>query len=88
MNRAKNEYTTKKANGESINYSYFYSKYTAAAAELENRTDSVFYAVLGSMKRELKANGLAESHADSLVTEYENRKEQRKSALMKQATGF
>ncbi|RNF39637.1 hypothetical protein [Planococcus salinus] len=88
VGRAKAEYTSKKASGESISYSYFYSKYTSAAAELENRTDAVFYAVLGSMKQELKANGLAESHADSFVSEYENRKEQRKNDLMKQATGF
>ena len=88
VGRAKSEYDTKKANGESISYGYFYNKYMSAATELEGRTDTVFYAVLGSMKKELKANGLAESHADSLVSEYEARKEQRKSDLISKATGL
>lgn len=88
VGRAKSEYDSKKANGESISYGYFYNKYMSAATELEGRTDTVFYAVLGSMKKELKANGLAESHADSLVSEYEARKEQRKSDLISKATGL
>lgn len=88
VGRAKSEYNAKKANGESISYGYFYNKYMSAATELEGRTDTVFYAVLGSMKKELKANGLAESHADSLVSEYEARKEQRKSDLISKATGL
>ncbi|MCJ1908260.1 hypothetical protein [Planococcus ruber] len=88
VSRAKSEYDAKKANGESISYGYFYNKYMSAASELEGRTDTVFYAVLGSMKKELKANGLAESHADSLVSEYEARKEQRKSDLISKATGL
>ena len=79
VGRAKNEYSTKKANGESISYSYFYSKYTSAAAEAESRTDTVFYGVLNAMKSELKANGLAESHADSFIADYEARKDARKS---------
>lgn len=88
VSRAKSEYDSKKASGESISYGYFYNKYMSAASELEGRTDTVFYAVLGSMKKELKANGLAESHADSLVSEYEARKEQRKSDLISKATGL
>lgn len=88
VGRAKSEYDAKKAKGESISYGYFYNKYMSAATELEGRTDTVFYAVLGSMKKELKANGLAESHADSLVSEYEARKEQRKSDLISKATGL
>lgn len=88
VGRAKSEYDAKKAKGESISYGYFYNKYMSAASELEGRTDTVFYAVLGSMKKELKANGLAESHADSLVSEYEARKEQRKSDLISKATGL
>ncbi|WP_052650751.1 hypothetical protein [Planococcus massiliensis] len=88
VSRAKSEYDSKKAKGESISYGYFYNKYMSAATELEGRTDTVFYAVLGSMKKELKANGLAESHADSLVSEYEARKEQRKSDLISKATGL
>lgn len=88
ISRAKAEYTAKQSAGESISYPYFYNKYMGAATDLEERTDSAFYAVLGAMKRELKSNGLAESHADTLVSEYEERKEARKSSILKQAAGF
>ncbi|MGO1057684.1 hypothetical protein ACTL32_01000 [Planococcus sp. FY231025] len=85
---AQTEYAQKKAAGESINYAYFYNKYVSAATELENRTDTVFYAVIGSLKNELKANGLAESHAESFVSEYEARKAERKKALLSKASGL
>lgn len=85
---AQTEYAQKKAAGESINYAYFYNKYVSAATELENRTDTVFYAVIGSLKSELKANGLAESHAESFVSEYEARKAERKKALLSKASGL
>jgi hypothetical protein len=85
---AQTEYAQKKANGESINYAYFYNKYVSAATELENRTDTVFYAVIGSLKKELKSNGLAESHAESFVSEYEARKAERKKDLISKASGM
>lgn len=85
---AQTEYAQKKAAGENINYAYFYNKYVSAATELENRTDTVFYAVIGSLKSELKANGLAESHAESFVSEYEARKAERKKALLSKASGL
>ena len=36
---AKNEYSTKKVNGEKISYGYFYRKYSTAATELEDSID-------------------------------------------------
>lgn len=85
---AQSEYAAKKSNGENINYAYFYNKYVAAANDLEARTDTVFYAVIGSLKSELKSNGLAESHAESFVSEYEARKEARKKDLISKASGL
>ncbi|MDN7241723.1 hypothetical protein QWY14_07950 [Planococcus sp. N028] len=69
-------------------YGFFYNKYTGAAASLEAQMDSAFYGVVDVMKRDLKANGLAESHVKSVVNEYENTKKQRKNDLMKKAAGL
>lgn len=85
VGRAMNEYQTKKANGESINYAYFYNKYTSAAAELEGRTDKVFYQVVAVMEKELEKNGFSKSHAQSFVSEYEAAKEARRNALLDKA---
>lgn len=85
VGRAINEYQTKKANGESINYAYFYNKYSSAASELEGRTDKVFYQIISVIEKELKANGLAESHAQSFVSQYEAEKEARRDALLNKA---
>jgi hypothetical protein len=85
VGRAYSEYQSKQANGESVNYAYFYNKYSSAAAELESRTDKVFYQVVGVIQKELKANNLAESHAQSFITQYEKEKEARRSALLDKA---
>jgi hypothetical protein len=85
VGRAYSEYQSKQANGESVNYAYFYNKYSSAAEELESRTDKVFYQVVGVIQKELKANNLAESHAQSFITQYEKEKEARRSALLDKA---
>lgn len=85
VGRAYSEYQAKLANGESVNYAYFYNKYSSAAAELEGRTDKVFYQIVGVIENELKANNLAESHVQSFVTQYEKEKEARRSALLDKA---
>lgn len=85
VGRAYSEYQAKKANDESVNYAYFYNKYSSAAAELEGRTDKVFYQIVGVIENELKANNLAASHAQSFITQYEKEKEARRSALLDKA---
>jgi len=85
VGRAVQEYQEKKENGESVNYAYFYNKYTAAAAELEGRTDKVFKQVVGIIEKELVTNGYSKSHAQTFVDEYEAAKEARKSALINKA---
>src|SRR5690606_31526929 len=79
VNVAKKEYQA----DSSPNYAYYYNKYTGAASKLEGQMDAAFYGVVGVMKRDLKANGLAESHVKSVINEYENTKKQRRNALMK-----
>ncbi|WP_339251829.1 hypothetical protein NSQ43_16020 [Sporosarcina sp. FSL W8-0480] len=83
IGRAKNEYLTKKENGEKIDYGYFYNKYTSAAAELEGRTDSVFKGVLKVVEKDLEKNGYDKSYAKSFQDQYNAQKKSRKDALMK-----
>ena len=85
VGRAYSEYQGKKANGESVNYAYFYNKYTSAASELESRTDKVFYSVISVIEKELVANGYGKTHAQSLINEYEAEKEARRNALLDKA---
>ena len=85
VGRALAEYQGKKASGESVNYAYFYNKYSSAASELEGRTDKVFYQLISVIEKELEANGYGKSHAQSLVSEYEAQKEARRNALLDKA---
>lgn len=85
VGRAVEEYQSKKENNESVNYAYFYNKYTSAAAELEGRTDRVFHQVIGIIEKELVANGYSKEHAQTLVNDYNAAKEARRSALINKA---
>ena len=84
VSRAKTEYQ----NDDNVSYARYYNKYTSAAEELENRADAAFYAIVAVMERDLEANGLAASHTKSVINEYENKKKQRKNALLKKAAGL
>lgn len=83
ISRAKNEYMEKQAKGESINYAYFYNKYTAAAGELEGRTDEVFYQIINVIEEDLEKNGLSKSKAQVFIDEYEATKKQRRESVLK-----
>ncbi|MCM3744108.1 hypothetical protein M3193_08125 [Sporosarcina luteola] len=87
IGRAKNEYLSKKENGEKVDYGYFYNKYTSAAAELEGRTDNVFAGVLKAVERDLEKNGFDKSYAKSFSEQYNAQKKSRKDSLMKRAMG-
>lgn len=88
IGRAKNEYTTKKANGEKIDYGYFFNKYSGAAGELESRTDAVFNGVLKAVERDLENNGFDKAYAKSFAEQYNAQKKSRKESLMKKVTGL
>lgn len=87
INVAKNEYTQDSKDGK-VSYGYYYNKYMGAATDLEKRMDSAFYAVVDVMKKDLKANGLAEAHTKSVVEEYEATKKQRRSEVINKAAGL
>lgn len=87
VSRAKAEYTTMQANGESIDYGYFYRKYSAAAANLEASTDAAFYSTLAVVQNVFVANGFNKSYAADYETQYKQRKAERRSELMSQVTG-
>ncbi|PIC95692.1 hypothetical protein CSV69_10150 [Sporosarcina sp. P26b] len=87
ISRAKNEYTTKKANGESINYAYFYNKYMSAAEGLEAQTDAVFNGVVSSLEKDLQANGYDKSYSQSIRDEYASQKKARRDSILSKAMG-
>ena len=84
---AKTEYATKKANGESIEISYFYSKYMGVATVLEASADSAFNVILANVEKDLIANGYDKSQAQSLKAEYEALKESRRNSIIAQVIG-
>jgi hypothetical protein len=85
VNYAFSEYKTKKANGESISYSYFYSKYTSASGTLEANTDATFNMIYNALTNELKKSGYSPNEAKEFRDQYESTKKQRRQALMKKA---
>ncbi|PIC56142.1 hypothetical protein CSV80_15870 [Sporosarcina sp. P12(2017)] len=87
ISRAKNEYSTKKANGESIDYGYFYNKYMSAANSLEAQTDAVFNGVVSSLEKDLQANGYDKSYSQSIRDEYAAQKKARRDSIMSKAMG-
>ncbi|MCM3386832.1 hypothetical protein M3649_01650 [Ureibacillus chungkukjangi] len=84
---AKAEYSTKKANGESISIGYFYNKYMAAANGLEASTDATFNTIVGIIEKDLVSNGFDKSHAQSFRTEYEAMKQARRDNILSQVKG-
>ncbi|SER71271.1 hypothetical protein [Psychrobacillus sp. OK032] len=87
IGHAVSEYNGKKANGEKVDFGYFYNKYTAAAGNLEASTDTVFYAVIGAVEKDLAANGYDKSYAQNFKDEYEATKKARRDGILKKALG-
>lgn len=77
------EYQEKKENGEEISYGYFYQKYKAAAKKLEEKVDVVFYRLYDQLVAELKKHGFSEKDAHEVKEYYEERKSERRSAILK-----
>ena len=75
ITQAKTEYSMKKANGESISYGYFYTKYMGAANSIEASTDATINALVEIVKQDLKKNGFTDTYAESFIVEYETTKE-------------
>ncbi|GKV66237.1 MULTISPECIES: hypothetical protein [unclassified Sporosarcina] len=87
IGRAKSEYSAKKANGEGIDFGYFYNKYMSAANGLEAQTDAVFEGVVGALERDLQANGYDKSYSQSVRDEYAAKKKASRESLLNKAMG-
>ncbi|TQR12705.1 hypothetical protein [Psychrobacillus soli] len=85
IGRAVSEYSGKKADGEKVDFGYFYNKYTAAAGDLEASTDTVFHAVLKAVEKDLAVNGYDKTYAQSFKDEYEATKKARRDGILKKA---
>ncbi|MBO0589161.1 hypothetical protein [Sporosarcina sp. E16_8] len=88
VGHAKQEYSAKKANGESISYGYFYNKYVDAASGLEARTDTVFAGVIKAVEKDLVANGYDKSYSKNVTDDYNAKKKARKDSLLNKAMGL
>lgn len=88
ISQAANEYSTKKSNGESISYGYFYKKYMGAAKGIESATDSTVNVVVGLVEKDLQKNGFDKSYAQSFKEEYNAMKESLRSEMMDKALSF
>lgn len=88
ISQAANEYSTKKSNGESISYGYFYKKYMGAAKGIESATDSTVNVVVGLVEKDLQKNGFDTSYAQSFKEEYNAMKESLRSEMMDKALSF
>jgi ABC-type cobalt transport system substrate-binding protein len=85
VSRAIGEYNNKKANGESISYSYFYQKYTSAGRDLESKTDAAFNYIYTALEKDLKKHGYSASHAKVFREQYNETKKDREAALLNKA---
>ncbi|MHA6261284.1 hypothetical protein ACXYMX_15570 [Sporosarcina sp. CAU 1771] len=87
IGRAKGEYQQKKANGETIDFGYFFSKYNGAAKSLEANTDAAFYGILSALKKELTVYDYSNEHAKSFEEEYATTKKALREGLISKAMG-
>ena len=85
IGRAQAEYSSKKMNGESVSFGYFYNKYMGAASGLEASTDAAFENLLAAVEQDLENNGFNKSYAASFRNEYSASKEALRSELYKKA---
>jgi len=85
IGRAMEEYSGNKANGEGVDFGYFYNKYMSAANGLEANTDTIFNAVIGAVEKDLAANGYDKSYAQSFRDEYETTKKARRDSILSKA---
>lgn len=87
VSRAKKDYSTRKANGENIDYGYFYNKYMSSIAGLEAQTDAEFNGIMSSLEKELQANGHNKSNSQSVRAEYEAQKSARRDSMQSEIMG-
>lgn len=82
ISQAKAEYDAKKANGESINYSYFYQKYYGAATAMESTIDASFNTLYARLENELEQNQFDKTHAQSFKDQYASTKSSLRNEIL------
>ena len=82
IDQAKSEYNAKKADGESISYSYFYKKYYGAATQMEGTIDASFNTLYARLENELEQNSFDKAHAQSFKDQYASAKSSLKSEIL------
>lgn len=85
ITHAKDEYNTKKQNGESISYAYLYNKYMGAAESLEAQTDMVFEGIISSLEKDLEVNSFNKAYSQSFRDQYAAQKKARRDRIMNDA---
>ncbi|WP_342433683.1 hypothetical protein [Neobacillus sp. FSL H8-0543] len=88
LSHAFNEYKSKKANDEAINYFYFLSKYETAAEKLEASTDESFEYIFAALVSDLKKAGFKASEAQYIEDHYRSMKKERRSSLIGKAKTY
>ncbi|MEK5079729.1 hypothetical protein MKX73_12455 [Solibacillus sp. FSL W7-1436] len=88
VSQAYDEYKTKKKNGESIQYGYFYRKYMGAATAMEKSTDATVKTVVGLVEKDLQANGFDKSYAQTFMEDYKATKKALRDDMMDKALNF
>ena len=88
ISQAFNEYSSKKKNGESISYGYFYRKYMGAATAIESATDKTVNVAIGLVEKDLQANGFDKSYAQTFAEDYKTTKKALRDELMDKALDF
>lgn len=79
------EYSAKKQTGEKVSIGYFYNKYSAAAKELETKTDQAFAYILSTIEADLEQNGFGVEHVKEYEEHYEAIKKERRAELLEKA---
>lgn len=85
VDRAVSEYTAKKQTGEEVSLTYLYQKYSAAANNLEAKTDQTFSYILSAIETDLERHGFGVEHAEKYQELYEDIKKERRAELLKKA---
>ena len=87
IDHVKDEYSIKKEAGESFSHAYMYRKYMGIADSFEVKTDFMFNGIMGSLEKDLSANGYNEAYSKSFTDEYEAGKKERRNEIFSEALG-
>ncbi|MDC3412141.1 hypothetical protein NC797_01415 [Aquibacillus sp. 3ASR75-11] len=85
IDKARKEYKQKKQAGEDISYINFYTKYSALAQQLEQKTNTSFERVYTSLEQKLEENGYQKNNAIEFKNTYTKTKQDIKQKIMERS---